>query len=276
MNAKIIVKAMNFHSLLRVDKSRREAEKYAAMEREVSSMMDMILNNRNFVLDKRIFKPEKKKPALNIYIGSDYGFCGALNAQTNAQIQLDGTDCEKLIIGKKLTRRQDVLLRVTQEDFWAKYYEVDEILTRAVKELCYSRINLIYNHYANLTDIKLTRKRIFPLNVIEDGVTCKEKPPVTKGKADSAYTADFTVEGDINELLQDLTIAYLNYEVKIAAVNAYASENIMRQNATNESLRRIEDEEAEQFVAQRKEKMNQAFAKVIESFIKMKSFGGVQ
>ena len=51
MSLKNVVKVMNFHSLLRVDRSRKAARKYSQMEEMVLEMLDNILNNRNVILD---------------------------------------------------------------------------------------------------------------------------------------------------------------------------------------------------------------------------------
>ena len=71
---------MNFHSLLRVDKSRKKSKKYTAMEDILTEMIDNIVNNRNIVLDNKLHKVDPSKPELNVYIGSDMGFCANLNA----------------------------------------------------------------------------------------------------------------------------------------------------------------------------------------------------
>ena len=43
MKEKLIVKVMNFHSLIRVDSAKRQATKYMQMEREVVDIIDMIV-----------------------------------------------------------------------------------------------------------------------------------------------------------------------------------------------------------------------------------------
>ena len=53
---KNIVKVMNFHSLLRIDKSKAKAEKYFAIEQQLDDMMYEILYNKNLNLDKKIIK----------------------------------------------------------------------------------------------------------------------------------------------------------------------------------------------------------------------------
>lgn len=66
-------------------------------------------------------------------------------------------------------------------------------------------------------------------------------------------------------------ISCLVYEVRIAAASAYAAENIMRQNATSESLKKLDELETEAVRAERKERNQASFRKTIDSFIKQKS-----
>ena len=82
---------------------------------------------------------------------------------------------------------------------------------------------------------------------------------------------DFEIEGDAQELLEDMMISCLIYEVRIAAASAYAAENIMRQNATSESLKKLDEMESEATRVERKKKNQAAFRKTIDSFIKQKS-----
>ena len=56
MKLKNVVKVMNFHSLLRVDKSRKAAKKYAYLDSTVAEMIDNIVNNRNIMLDYKFFR----------------------------------------------------------------------------------------------------------------------------------------------------------------------------------------------------------------------------
>ena len=52
--------------------------------------------------------------------------------------------------------------------------------------------------------------------------------------------------------------------------NSYASENVMRQSITSESLKKIEEIEEENIRKERKEKKKKSFKKVIENYIKLK------
>lgn len=254
MNLKAVVKVMNFHSLLRVDSARRKAEKYAELERAVANMIGYIVYNRNFLLDKKFMVTNPSAPALNIYFGSDYGFCSSINANVNAIIARE-EPADKLVVGRKLrlpTGR--VLMRLTREEFDADYAPIAELIADSLDNRLHSSINLIYNHYYNTTDIELTRRCIFPLEL---------------GKS-ADYHDDFVVEGDAYELLNNLIRSYVNYEIKIAAVNCFASENIMRQSATSESLKKIDEREAEALTAARKARAANEFRKVVDSYIKKK------
>lgn len=260
MNIKIIVKVMNFHALLHVEAARKKAKKYFWLEQEISGMIDLILNNRNFILDKQTLRVDPTKPALNIYIGSDYGFCGSINSQVNDLLMADN-DSEKIVIGKKLySTCPNTLLCIKREMFDTNYSAVEELLERSIQEMRHSSINIIYNHYHNVCNISLYKKQIFPASFKK-----------TSGRE---YTEDFVVEDKVDKLLTSLVLFYLNCEVKIAAVNSFASENIMRQNATSESLKKIDEWQVEEQRLIRKEEKQKTLKKVLDSFIKKKSFGG--
>jgi F0F1-type ATP synthase gamma subunit len=260
MNIKIIVKVMNFHSLIRVDTARKKAEKYLQLEKESSDIIDMIMNNRNFILDKKLWAVDSTKPPLNIYFGSDYGFCGSINFQVNQVLDKDEAS-DKILIGKKVhVGKQGIMLKINREDFVSRYAEIEAVLSKSIRERDHSEINLIYNHFFNTSNIELMKKKIFPFNIDQGG----------KGK----YKEDFYVEGDANTILVNLVTSYLNYEVKIADVNSFASENIMRQNSTSESLKKIDEREEIQRVENRKNKTKKEFAGIIESYTKKKGLKG--
>lgn len=258
MNVKAVVKVMNFHALLRVDASRKRAEKLAAMEEELAAMMRIVLNNRNLRADKRIRLPDPNLPPLRIYLGSDLGFCGGVNATVSSALNQDRGG-EKVVVGKKLRPPAQVSLFLTREEYEARPDRVYEYLDRAVKEQCWSAVELVYNHYYNMSSIKQTARRIYPLEA---------QPEEIENQWD-----DFVIEGDVEGLLNDMTVSYLVYELQIAAASAYAAENIMRQNATMESLKKLDELDEEALRQARKEKNQQAFQKTIDSYVKQKSLG---
>lgn len=260
MNIKSIVKVMNFHSLIRVDNAMKKANKYLQLEKEATDIMDMIVNNRNFILDKRLWEVDKSKPTLNIYFGSDYGFCGSINFLINQQLVKE-PEAKKILIGKKIRDVKDgVILKLSREDSIQRYEELERILSSSIINREHSEINLIYNHFHNISNIELVKKKIFPFDIVAGG----------KGK----YKEDYYIEGDANTILINLVITYLNYEVKIANVNSFASENIMRQNSTSESLKKIEEKELIDFMEARKERTQKEFRKVIENYVKKDRYKG--
>ena len=257
MNIKAIVKVMNFHALLRVDRAHKEADQYQMLEREVARMVDIIQNNRNFILDRWVLKPKEGAPRLRIFIGSDLGFCGAVNASVNAVLDKEARENTLISIGRKLRSRDKVALAVTREEFEPRYGEIEAYLAEAVRKRKYSGIDMIYDHYYNMSRIELVERTIFPVEF--------------ERSTEETYKEDFSVEGgDVNELMEELLITYLNYEVKSAAVNAFASENILRQNATNDSLKRIDEMEERSLWAERKARNLKAARRVIDSYTKTK------
>ncbi|MFI3227445.1 MAG: F0F1 ATP synthase subunit gamma [Clostridia bacterium] len=263
MNVKAVVKVMNFHALLRVDASRKLSEMYSTMQDELEAMMSIILNNDNLKLDKLLKLPDPKLPVLRIYVGSDLGFCGGVNTSVGAELARDNNS-EKIVLGKKVRKSREVSLYLTQDEFENDTSKVEEYLYRAVKERPWSAIELVYNHFYNLSSIKPIVKRIYPVDT---------KDINNADNTSNAYVreqVDFYIEGDAPALLEDMIIAFLDYEFKIAMASAKASENIMRQNATSESLKKLDEMEEEQIRVDRKIKNQKGFQKTIDSFVKQK------
>jgi F0F1-type ATP synthase gamma subunit len=263
MGSKIknVVKVMNFHALIRVDNAKRRAVLYQQMEDEVYHMMDLIMNNRNLILDKNMLKTRSDRPVLTIYLGSDYGFCSNYNSLINHELEQD-PDGEKILVGKKLHKVADhVLLRLKQEEFEGRIHEVEDILRESIRRKKHSAIRVVYNRYINSTEMSLESKQIYPFEM--------------KAEADPAnYRDDFLIDGDVEELLTELATTYLAYQIRITAFSGYASENIMRQNTTSESLKKIEEREEEALMEERRERRQQEFSRTIESFSKMKIRNG--
>ncbi|MCQ2506041.1 MAG: F0F1 ATP synthase subunit gamma [Lachnospiraceae bacterium] len=253
MRVKPIVKVMNFHSLIRVDKARKKAEKYLLLEKEASAIIEMIANNRNFFLDKTLWKTDEKKPKLYIFLGSDFGFCGSVNFTINQLIE-EKPDVEKIVIGRKLkSNAKNVLLKLSRESLANEYYKIKELIDDSIRNKKNSEIYLVYNHFYNTTKIEPLVKKIFPFTIDTNA---------------KKYTEDFYVEGDANKILTDLMITYVDYEIKIAEINSFASENIYRQNSTSESLKKIEEMEEEEKQMQRKNKTAKEFEKLLDNYSK--------
>ena len=252
MKIRNVVKVMNFHSLLRVDTARKNAEKYFEYEREITDFADNILNNRNLILDKKILKLNKEDKPLNVYIGNDLGFCGNFNTNVNDLAKADA-NVDKIVIGKKITNeKQNVILSMTKDEYPNKIGEIEDILYDAILNAKYSEVNIIYNHYYNISKIELRKKKILPIeNIKEEEIQRKKQ-----------HLEDFAIEGDINSILRNIIVLYLSYEIKIATENSFASENIMRQTITKESLKKLDEIEEANLRKEIKVIKNNKFKKV--------------
>ena len=256
MRIKSVVKVMNFYSLLRVDSSKRKAEKYFGYEQSVREFIDNILNNKNLILDKKMIKMNEKGKELNIYIANDLGFCGNFNSNIHEVLKQD-LDNDKIIIGKKIAKGNsysNVLLSLTKEEYFASAETINKIMFDSIKKRKYKEINIIYNHYYNISRIERVKTRILPLD---------------KTKSKKEYQDDFAVEGNINSILLNIIALYLGYEIKVAVENSYASENIMRQMITKESLKKIDEIEEEQKREERKERNQKNLKKQLDNINKM-------
>ena len=256
MKVKNVVKVMNFHSLLRVDKARKDAEKYFEVEKQLRNMIDSITNNRNIILDKNILKNTSGKPVLNIYIGSDLGFCGSYNYACNNEIKNDKS--EKIIIGKKVRKNNNgIIYSVTKDEYMSNPKPLTQLIQNSIKKGDHSEINVFYNNYENLSNINWMKKRIYPFEFNSD--------------SKNSYTEDYVSETDIKDLVIDMICTYVDYELRITVKNSFASENVMRQNSTNESLKKIDEIEEQHLQAERKQKSIISSAKNVERYVKRRS-----
>lgn len=251
---KSVVKVMNFHSLLRVDKSRRKSNKYTAMESMLQEMIENIMYNRNIMIDHKIFRVDPSKPKLNIYIGSDMGFCANINTQVKKVMeQDDNSEDDQILIGRKLlaAKKKTPLLYMTRENFDKDNSKVTEIIENAIRNLDYSAITISYNKYINTSKVAMTTKQIFPLEEREEKIEYKE---------------DFVLEDEPNELLVNMVVLFAKYTLEIVAAASAAAENINRQNVTTESLNKIEEREEIQKMEERRELKEKQFAKVLDNY----------
>lgn len=259
MKVKSVVKVMNFHSLLRVDSSKKRAEQFFEYEKELTNFVDNILNNKNLILDKKMLQLNPEGKSLNIYIANDLGFCGNFNSNVNMKLKNDKSS-DKIIIGKKiLTEGEDVILAITKEEYVDNIHRIENILLESLMKQKYKEINIVYNHYYNISHIELVNEKLLPLEQSE-----------VLDKKDGKYKEDFVVEGNINKILANIIVLYISYKIKIATENSYASENIQRQMVTKESLRKIEEIEEQEKIIERKEQKNKNFKKLLDNVIKQK------
>ena len=260
MNVKNIVKVMNFHSLLRVDRSRKAAKKYAYLGDTVADMIDNIVNNRNILLDFKLLRVDKTKPELHIYLGSDMGFCANLNSNVNKELWAE-EQAYKIIIGRKLHARQDddrVLMTMDREEFSENMEPVLDTIEEAFLKKQYSKICLVYNHYYSASEVEFTKKQLYPMP--------------QHLRSENNYNEDFSYEGEIEPLLARLIVLYMKYEMIVAEEVSNAAVNITRQNTTKESLKKIDEREEMRAMLQLKENREKEFSKVLDNYTKLNSY----
>ena len=250
-NIRNIVKVMNFHSLVRVDKAKKNSEKYFIIENELKDFIYKIIYNKNLSLDKKSYMPNKDGFILNIYIGNDLGFCGNFNSQLTSSMKND-KDSKKILIGKKIIRKTDaVILNTTKEEVYRDFSEIEEIIYKNIFSNKIKEINVLYNKYYTVNDIRFEKVRLFPID----------------SNGDSNLKVDYVIETDINELIANLLALYLCYEIKIIESNSWASENVMRQTITKESLKKLDEIEEDKTRRIRKEKNSESFKRQINNYI---------
>lgn len=262
MNVKNIVKVMNFHSLLRVDKSRKSAKKYAYLGDTVADMIDNIVNNRNIALDFKMLRVDETKPELNIYLGGDMGFCANLNSNIiRALWSEEHENADKIIVGRKIHPRREeehLLLSIGRDEFTEDFEKVFSYVREAFTKRSYSKINLIYNHYYSSSEVDFICKQLYPLpqHLVSD----------------KTYNEDFSYEGEIEPLLTNLIVLYLKYELIVASEVSNAALNITRQNTTNESLKKIDEREEYNTMVSRRKNREKEFGKVLDNYTKLSQY----
>lgn len=255
MRIKNVVKVMNFHSLLRVDKSKKQAESYRNVGEEITKIIKTIVYNKNLVLDKKVITPDPNMQKLNIYIANDYGFCGDFNSQVSRQIKRDKEDY-KIIIGSKIVYKDDkTILKIDKDNFYKEFDKIEDTIDSAIRNSSYSEINLYYNHYNSSTSFEFRKLTLFPVNF--------------DGEYDTKN--DFVIETDITSMLQSLLSFYILYELRMCECISRAAENVIRNQITSQALDKIEEIEIEQANEIRREKKSKLVKKTVENFKKTAS-----
>lgn len=254
-SVKNIVKVMNFHSLIRVDKAKKKAAKFFEVENDLSRILAALVNNINLRLDKKLFIENPNGIVLNVYIGNDMGFCGNFNHSIQSAISQD-KDAYKIVIGKKMSHIKDpkILLKINKEDFQNEYAKISAIISEYIKEKKVKEINVISNYYHSVSDIAFERKRLFPVDINTTNIDASD------------LNIDYVVETDLDNFISSVMVLCICYQIKIYESNSWASENVMRERVTRESLKKIEEIETEQIKQERKAKKQKAFKKQISNY----------
>ena len=255
---KNVVKVMNFHSLLRVDKARKKADKYLKVGKEITKILEEILYNKNLVLDKQALVPDKNKPILDIYVANDYGYCGDFNSSVRRAI-LQNVDNYKIIIGTKILYKDDkTVLKIEKDLFNEDFYKIQHYIEKALIDMSYSEINIYYNHYYTSTTFEFKKVNVFPLEF--------------KGEYYSGV--DFVAETDLQKMLKSLVSFYVCYQLKMCECISEAAENLNRNQITSMALDKIEEKEIEERNFELRKKNEEACFKNVENYKKIIQISG--
>ena len=147
---------------------------------------------------------------------------------------------------------------MSREEFEADKQPIFDILDEGFRKKKYSKINLVYNHYYSSSEVEFKNKVLFPLP--------------EHLKSDRTYQEDFAYEGEIEPLLTNLIILYMQYELVIAGEVSSAALNITRQNTTTESLKKIDEREESRQMLERRQEREKEFGKVLDNYTKLNQY----
>ena len=253
MRIKNVVKVMNFHSLLRVDKARKTADKYLTVGEEITKILETILYNKNLVLDKKVLLPDKNNPILDIYIANDYGFCGDFNAAVRRAINKN-KDNYKIIIGSKISYKDDkTVIKIDKDNFLEDFYKIENYIDKSLIDMTYSEINVYYNHYYSSTSFEFKKINLFPLEFNGE---------YYEGK-------DFVAETDLDLMIKSLVSFYICYQLKMCECISEAAENMERNQITRMALDKIEEIKEEERNEEFRKKTEIAVKKNVDNYKKM-------
>ncbi len=250
---KNVVKVMNFHSLLRVDKARKKAEHYLTVGNEITAILSEILYNKNLVLDKNDLIPDPSCPILDIYIANDYGYCGDFNSSVRREI-LKNSGNDKIIIGKKIIYKDEhTVIKIEKDSFEKRFIEIQHYIEKSLLDMKYSEINIYYNHYYSSTTFAFKRIKVFPIEF----------------SGDYYEGTDFVAETNLQNMLKSLVSFYICYQLKMCECISEAAENLNRNQITRSALDRIEEQEEEERNAELRKKNEEACFKNVENYKKV-------
>ena len=170
----------------------------------------------------------------------------------------DNDKNDKIIIGRKIRLTVDnELLFIANEEFDDKFDDLFEIVLDGLLSYKYSKVNLIYTHYYNISRQEMVKRTILPFDYGGDILDEEDKREINK-------LDDFVVEGDLNFIIWSLISIYITMEIKIAKAWSYATENVQRQTFTDNSLKKIDEREEERRRKQLKQKKADAFKIIVE------------
>lgn len=259
MGVKNTVKVMNFHALLRVTDARDRVNDAFRYERELKYIISSIVNNRIFKQEHVSLDIDDEGVELNIYLGSDLGFCANFNSDVMYFLKTDDAENDKIIIGKRIrVQVENEKLFISNENFEERFNDIFDVVLDGLLARKYSKVNIIYNHYFNMSRQEVLKRTILPFDY-EGGDALDDEEKKEFSKLD-----DFVIEGDLNNIIWNLISIYVTMEIRIAKAWSYAAENVLRQKFTDNSLKRIEEKEEDDHRKERKAIKAKSFKEIVE------------
>lgn len=252
-----IVRVMNFHALARIDKAKSNSAKAMETEELLEDTIRQIYYNKNLNIDKKLLKENESGIDLNIYIGSDLSFCGDFNTSILSELNNDENG-ERIIIGQKIYRvsNKPYIYAMSKEDFYKDSSYISEIIDEYLANKKVRTINIIYNKYYSIDDIRLEKLQIFPVDL--------------KMKEGDNYDIDFVIENDANNVLRNILAEYLNFRVRIAEKSSWAAENVNRERIARESMKRIDELKDEEQIKENQKQRELDLAEQIDTFERLR------
>lgn len=256
-NIQNIVRVMNFHALARIDKAKNKFISARTTEKLLEKVIREIYYNKNLNSDKMLLKADKHGADLNIYIGSDLSFCGDLNSSILSLLAKD-EQSDKIIIGQKIYNALEApyVFVISKEDFYRDSSRISTIIEEYLTKKKAKSINIIYNRFYSIDDIRLEKNQVFPVDLKED--------------PSDDYEIDFMIENDVDSILRSIMAEYLNLKVRIAEQSSWAAENVSRERVARESMKRIDELKEEEKNRENQERNQRKLAEQIDNFERLK------
>lgn len=252
-----IVRVMNFHALARIDKAKINSARAMETEELLEDTIRQIYYNKNLNIDKKLLKENPSGVNLNIYIGSDLSFCGDFNTSILNELARDN-DSEKIIVGQKIFRvsNKPYIYAISKEDFYKDSSYISNIIDKYLAKKKAKSINIVYNRYYSIDDIRLEKMQIFPVEL--------------EMKEGDNYDIDFVIENDANNVLRNILAEYLNFKVRIAEKSSWAAENVNRERIARESMKRIDELKDEERIRENQKQREEDLAEQIDNFERLR------
>ena len=223
MNQEKVLKVINFHSLLKMNKFKGKINSYQNISNDVFKIIKELYFNKTIYFDRNALIPDSTKPKLNIYIANDSGLCGNYNTEVIDKIKTHPNDY-KIIIGRKITYDDEfTLLKLSNRDGEKSIIEIEKIINDGLRGMKYSEINIFYVNYNNYSDYSLKQIELFPI----------------KYDGKSFIGLEFESKSNVLEVIKGLISYYICYQIYTALDLSRVSENRERKRTTDIALKKV-------------------------------------